>query len=138
MRPPVAVTRCVWLLGLAGMLGCAASGESSRMGSAPRLLRDGHPRGPGSFCALNPEGCPPVSSSTETTPAFDVAACLKACEAGGVVLETYCRSLPEPWQRQLCWSIVNESKRVCQNMCYRLESCASSTDCPEREQERDP
>lgn len=32
-----------------------------------RELHDGYPRGAGSFCALNPEGCPP-SPTTKAPP----------------------------------------------------------------------
>jgi len=74
------------------------------------VVQQDYPRDPGSFCALNPEGCPPVPPAapavpTQPTP-FNLDACLKACEAGGAVLESYCRGLQETWQRRLCWSVV--------------------------------
>jgi hypothetical protein len=65
---------------------------------------------------------------------FDLDACLKACDAGGAVLESYCRSLSENWQQRLCWSVVLAKKTVCKGMCYRLNACATGADCPEREE----
>jgi hypothetical protein len=99
------------------------------------VLHDGYPRGPGSFCALNPEGCPPPSDTAKPTHPgpFDLQSCLDACKEGGVLLESYCRGLREPWQRRLCWSVVQGSKVACQNMCHRIHECAHSTDCPERD-----
>ncbi|MFB1484410.1 hypothetical protein [Corallococcus sp. RDP092CA] len=95
----------------------------------PSELRADHSRGPGSFCALNPEGCSPPPASTPGT--FDLDSCFKACDAGGAALESYCRSLAETWQRQLCWSVVQGSKAACKGMCSRINACVSySTACP--------
>ena len=116
---------------IAGLLSCGVR----QSGSGLLLLAD-YPRDPGSFCALNPEGCPPASS----TPApkkpgtFDLDSCLKACEAGGAILESYCRGLPEKWQQRLCWSVVLGSKAACKGMCYRINTCSTSADCPERKE----
>lgn len=111
---------------------CLLSCASHRTNSRPVLLAD-HPRGPGSFCALNPEGCPPPPTTVAESRPFDLSSCLDACEAGGAVLESFCRSLPEPWQRELCWSAVWGSKVACKNMCYRVHACMDeSAECPER------
>lgn len=127
--------RRVGLLGaacvVACLLSCAAYPVRSRS-----VLRADHPRGPGSFCALNPEGCPPpLSSPTAEPEAFDLNRCLKACDAGGAVLEAFCRGLAEDWQKRLCWSVVLGSKKACQGMCYRIHACMDDANaCPEREE----
>lgn len=122
------------LVGAAGVTVCLLSCGTHQAG-ARSVLRADHPRGPGSFCALNPEGCPP-SAFTATEPgAFDLASCLKACDAGGAVLESFCRGLVEKWQRELCWSVVGGTKVACKNMCYRVHSCVDTgRECPEREE----
>lgn len=124
------------LLAAASFAACILSCTPYRTGTRS-VLRADHPRGPGSFCALNPEGCPPpapVSTPPAEPGTFDLETCLKACEAGGAILESYCRSLPENWQQRLCWSVVLAKKTVCKGMCYRLNACASGADCPEREE----
>lgn len=81
------------------LLSCVAYQTSDNR----RVLRQDHPRDPGSFYALNPEGCPPAPPATPTQPRiFNLDACLEACEAGGAALESYCRGLQENWQRRLC------------------------------------
>lgn len=124
--------RCAGLLSGMGltvlMLACVAQPASTRS-----VLRSEHHRGPGSFCALNPEGCPPPASTQAEPGLFDLNRCLKACDAGGATLEHFCRGLAEAWQRQLCWSVVWGSKVACKNMCYRIHSCLDeSKECPER------
>lgn len=101
-----------------------------------RVLRSDYARGPGSFCALNPEGCPPDPSKTPPAQpgGFDLGSCLNACEAGGAVLESYCRGLTEKWQQRLCWSVVLGSKVACRGMCYRIHTCSTSADCPEQKE----
>lgn len=116
------------------LLSCGVHRPASRT-----VLHDGYPRGPGSFCALNPEGCPPQPQNEPVAVprnpvAFDVNACLDACEAGGAVLDEYCRNLAEAWQRRLCWSVSLGSKVVCKNMCYGIHTCAASEGCPERKE----
>ena len=84
---------------------------------------DGNARGPGSFCALNPNGCPPVnppngapptdfcvlnpdacpmspgghsgggSNNQCTNPPSNVNDCLAACDAGGEALKNFCRGI---------------------------------------------
>lgn len=133
------LNRWIWkgtlLIGMASMFASLLSCEVHRAGTG-RVLRDGYPRGPGSFCALNPEGCPPDSSTTDPAQpgTFDLGSCLKACEAGGAVLESYCRGLPANWQRRVCWSVVLGSKVACRGMCYQLHTCSTSADCPERKE----
>lgn len=116
------------------MLSCVAQPYRT---SSRTVLRDGYAREPGSFCALNPEGCPPPSAAPSAEPGtFDLAGCLEACEAGGAALEHYCRGLPKPWQKQICWSVVGATKTMCRGMCYRVNACSTSAseDCPEREE----
>ena len=130
-----------WALQIALVVGVGSAAISlvscgTARGSSQRALcqDSDYPRDPGSFCALNPEGCPPRSTPAPARPgAFDLDSCLKACEAGGAVLESYCRGLSENWQQRLCWSVVLGSKAACRGMCYRLHDCATSTTCPERE-----
>jgi RHS repeat-associated protein len=45
--------------------------------------------------------------------------CLDACEAGGRAIENFCRSLPDPRARGLCWA-SRWSVPVCKGMCYAL------------------
>jgi RHS repeat-associated protein len=45
--------------------------------------------------------------------------CLDACEAGGRAIENFCRSLPDPRARGLCWA-SRWSVPVCRGMCYAL------------------
>ena len=133
MQPMRWAERGVLLLGVGPAVACLLSCGAQPM-SSRRVLRADHARAPNSFCVLNPEGCPPPPpAASPETEAFDLSACLKACEAGGAVLESYCRGLPRPWQRQLCWSVVEESKGACRNMCYALYNCETSADCPERD-----
>jgi hypothetical protein len=134
MNQLCSVLRRFWLLAVGGsvigMLSCIHYASNGQ-----RELHDGYPRGPGSFCALNPEGCPPASPPAKASPgAFDLRTCLDACEAGGVVLESYCRGLKQGWQRELCWSVVLGSKAACRGMCYRLHDCETSANCPERKE----
>ena len=121
------------LLGAAYVAACLLSCTASPVRSRS-VLRADHPRGPGSFCALNPEGCPPPPSPASAAPgAFDLNRCLKACDAGGVVLESFCRGLVEKWQRELCWGAVEGSKVACKNMCYAIHECMDDAEaCPER------
>ncbi len=114
--------------GVAFLLSCGAHSAGSSS-----ALRADHPRGPGSFCALNPEGCPPPTVASTEPGTFNLDTCLKACDAGGAVLESFCRGLAESWQRELCWAAVSGTKVACKNMCYRVHACMDdSTRCPER------
>jgi hypothetical protein len=130
-----------WVLLVSLWVGIGSAGAALlscgtvRGGTGSELHSDGdYPRDPGSFCALNPEGCPPDPRAAQLGPGvFDLDGCLKACEAGGAVLESYCRGLSETWQQRLCWSVVLGSKVACRGMCYRLHDCATSTSCPERD-----
>jgi hypothetical protein len=134
MRPMRWAQRGALLFGMGSAVVCLLSCGAPSMGSRRVLRADGAPV-PNSFCVLNPEGCPPPrSSASAQSEPFDLSACLKACEAGGALLESYCRGLPEDWQRRLCWSVVEESKEACRNMCYALNACATSADCPERDE----
>jgi RHS repeat-associated protein len=45
--------------------------------------------------------------------------CLDACEAGGRAIENFCRSLPDPRARGLCWA-SRWSVPVCKGMCFGL------------------
>jgi RHS repeat-associated protein len=45
--------------------------------------------------------------------------CLDACEAGGRAIENFCRSLPDPRARGLCWA-SRWTVPVCKGMCYAL------------------
>jgi hypothetical protein len=128
------VGQVTWLLGLTCLVSCVSVGGSQRSGT-PTVLREDHPRGPGSFCALNPEGCPPPppKPAAPKSGTFSVESCLQACEAGGAVLESYCRGLAKAWQQRICWSVVLGTKVACQGMCYRVNACNESADCPERD-----
>ena len=121
--------RLVVGIAMAGALSCAPYPSARRS-----EFRDDYSRAPGSFCALNPEGCPPPASPpTQASPGpFDLNSCLEACEAGGAVLDNYCRGLQEAWQRRLCWSVVLGSKAACRGMCHRLHACETDAQCPER------
>jgi hypothetical protein len=121
-------------IGLCSGAACLLSCEPHRAGARP-VLRADHPRGPGSFCALNPEGCPAPPTTAEESRPFDLDSCLKACEVGGAVLKSFCRGLEESWQRRLCWSVVHGSKVACKGMCYRVHACMDeAAECPEREE----
>jgi hypothetical protein len=112
--------------GWVGLLACllACTGTPSRR--APALFHDGYPRGPGSFCALNPEGCPPLSAHSEQGAEEDlespanIAVCLDACAAGGEVLANFCRRLKTPRKQALCWAASQGSKAACIGMCHAL------------------
>jgi hypothetical protein len=103
----------------------------SDQGNRPHTLRLDYPRGPGSFCALNPEGCPPPTprqpEGSDST--ASLSSCLKACEAGGETLRTYCRRLKDSRKRSLCWSVVLRPKTECINMCHSIHGCGDSGDC---------
>lgn len=99
------------------------------------VLGDGYPRGPGSFCALNPEGCPPAPSPIriesvpdQESPA-NKQACLDACEAGGEVLKNFCRRLRNERKRALCWGAAEGTKQACRGMCHAIYECDDSADC---------
>ncbi len=73
----------------------------------------------GSFCVLNPEGCPPRSSPpppAQLKPVEDLEspankqACLDACEAGGEVLKNFCRRLRNERKKALCWGAAEGTK----------------------------
>ncbi len=122
------------LFGMGSAVVCLLSCGAPSMGSR-RVLRADRAPAPNSFCVLNPEGCPPPpTAASRESEAFDLDACLHACEVGGAVLKSYCRTLPHQWQRELCWSVVTGSKVACRGMCYRLHDCATSADCPERKE----
>ena len=81
--------RDTWLrLACLGTLCSALACAGAQLVEAPALVAD-YPRGPGSFCALNPEGCPPPPAPAQHEPVQDLEspankqACLDACEAGG-------------------------------------------------------
>ena len=134
MRPMRWARRGALLLGMGSAMACLPSCGAHPMGTR-RVLRADHARVPNSFCVLNPEGCPPPPPATPTeSETFDLESCLKACAAGGAVLESYCRGLPENWQQRLCWSVILAPKSFCNGMCYRLNACETSADCPEREE----
>lgn len=101
-----------------------------------------YPRGPGSFCALNPEGCPPPSMPARREPEpeaespLNKQACLDACKAGGEVLEAFCRRLKNDRRRALCWAATKGTQAACVGMCHAIyESCDDSTDCAQEEEE---
>jgi hypothetical protein len=106
-----------------------------------RVLRDGYPREPGSFCALNPEGCPPTEdpgwreSEQDTESPANKQTCLAACEAGGEVIEAFCRRLKDPRRKALCWGAARGSKAACFGMCRAIYECDDSDDCGQREDE---
>ena len=114
-------------LGLATLLPSCVADRSSR----PRTLHLDYPRGPGSFCALNPEGGPPPAprQSERSDSSTGLTSCLKACEAGGETLRNYCRSLEDSRKRALCWSVVLRPKTECVNMCHSIHECDDSDGC---------
>lgn len=93
---------------------------------APQVLCDGYDRGPGSFCALNPEACPPQQNPSERQQPEELdavagkSACLDACEAGGEVLENFCRRLKTPRRKALCWAATKGTKTACIGMCHAI------------------
>jgi hypothetical protein len=95
----------------------------------------GYPRGPGSFCALNPEGCPPEPPPAQPESAQDLEspankqACLDACEAGGEILKNFCRRLRTPRKKALCWGAAEGTKQACRSMCNAIYECGGSADC---------
>jgi hypothetical protein len=110
-----------WVL-LTCLLACAGA----QMSGTPQILHDGYDRRPGSFCALNPEGCPPEQEPLERpSPEDEDAAlgkseCLDACEAGGEVLANFCRRLKSPRRQALCWAATHGSKTACIGMCHAI------------------
>jgi hypothetical protein len=95
-----------------GLLTCLLACAGPQSAEKPQILCDGYDRGPGSFCALNPEACPPEQSPSDREPPeeLDAAAgkrtCLDACEAGGEVLADFCRHLKSPRRKALCWGVT--------------------------------
>jgi hypothetical protein len=87
---------------------------------------DGYDRGPGSFCALNPEACPPLPPPSDKEPKEELdgaagkSACLDACEAGGEVLANFCRRLKSPRRQAICWAATHGSKAACIPMCHAI------------------
>jgi hypothetical protein len=115
---------------------CLLLACSTASPSRERVLRDGYPREPGSFCALNPEGCPPAEDPRSREPEQDTESpankqtCLAACEAGGEVLAAFCRRLRNPRRQALCWGATEGTKRACRGMCYAIYECSDPDDCP--------
>ena len=113
--------RFMWWSLLTCLLACAGM----QSGGAP-VLTDGYDRGLGSFCALNPEGCPPLVAPPDQKPEQDLespankSACLDACEAGGEALESFCRRLRTPRKQALCWGATKGSKAACIGMCHAI------------------
>jgi RHS repeat-associated protein len=62
-----------------------------------------------------PPGLTPVGSSGGP----DLPSCLKACEGGIPAIEQFCRSLPDPRWRALCWA-NRWSEVACKGICYLL------------------
>lgn len=83
MQPMRWAERGVLLLGMGSTMACLLS-CGAQPGGSRRVLRVDHARAPNSFCVLNPEGCPPPPEASAEPEAFDLSACLKACEAGGL------------------------------------------------------
>lgn len=44
--------------------------------------------------------------------------CLKACDMGEKAMKKFCRGLPSPKLRALCWSVVLLEPAVCKGFCY--------------------
>ena len=49
-----------------------------------------------------------------------LAACVAACEEGIEATEEFCRSLPEPRARALCWATALLGGAACNGTCYAL------------------
>lgn len=92
---------------------------------------DGHSRGPGSFCALNPSGCPPLppepDDQEKQDPVCDAPGvmnrktdCIRACESGRRAVENFCRSVRGPRRRALCWAGAYAGQAACIGMCYAI------------------
>lgn len=117
------VRQPTWRLWLVGAMNCMLACAGAQSGGTPAQLMD-YPRDPGSFCALNPEGCPPPPPSPEPEQAPEAQAtkkeCLEACAAGGEVLESFCRRLQGERRKALCWTATKGSKVACQGMCYAI------------------
>lgn len=115
-----------WLLRGIGLLTCLLACAGAQPARTPQFLCDGHDRGPGSFCALNPEACPPLPGPSDSEPEEDLdaaagkRACLDACEAGGEVLANFCRRLKSPRRQALCWAATYGSKAACFGMCHAI------------------
>ncbi len=113
------------LLGPIAAMACMLACAGVQAGGVPTQLMD-YPRDPGSFCALNPEGCPPAPVPSRPEPEQDTEAlankkeCLDACAAGGEVLESVCRRLQGERRKALCWTATKGSKVACQGMCYAI------------------
>ena len=45
-------------------------------------------------------------------------ACLMACKAGPSAIEDFCRGLPDPKMRALCWAVVFAGEAGCAGFCY--------------------
>ena len=127
--------RVPWLrLACLGALCCALASAGAQWVEPPALVAD-HPRGPGSFCALNPEGCSPPPPPAQPEPVQDLEspankqACLDACEAGGEVLKNFCRRLRNERKRALCWGAAEGTRQACRGMCNAIYACDGSADC---------
>jgi hypothetical protein len=127
--------RDTWLrLACLSALCLALACVGAQLIETPALVAD-YPRGPGSFCALNPEGCPPESPPAQPEPVqsqespANKQACLDACEAGGEVLKNFCRRLRNERKRALCWGAAEGTKQACRGMCNAIYECDGSADC---------
>jgi hypothetical protein len=127
--------RATWMrLACLGALCSALACTGEQLVATPALVAD-YPRGPGSFCALNPEGCPPAQPPAQAEPLQDLEspankqACLDACEAGGEVLKNFCRRLRNERKRALCWGAAEGTKQACRSMCHAIYECDGSADC---------
>ena len=111
-----------WIGLLIFLLACAGPQTAER----PQVTCDGYDRGPGSFCALNPEACPPEQSPSDREPSEDLdaaagkRACLDACEAGDEALASFCRRLKSPRRKAICWGATKGTKTACIGMCHAL------------------
>lgn len=119
---------------------CLLLACSTASPSRERVLRDDYPRGPGSFCALNPEGCPPADatpwrdSEQDSESPANKQTCLAACEAGGEVLAAFCRRLRDPRRKALCWGAAKGSKAACFGMCRAIYECGDSDNCGQEDE----
>ena len=91
---------------------------------------DGYPRGPDSFCALNPSGCPPLTPQPSDQEPDDEPvcqggtsrkkACFAACRGGRRAIEAFCRTVRGPRRRALCLAGAYAGEAACIGMCLAI------------------
>jgi hypothetical protein len=53
-------------------------------------------------------------------PEENLTRCLTACARGGKAFENFCRSIPNPALRALCWGMTHAGEIECRNWCYGI------------------